>query len=605
MTKEKETKTCQNCRNSFVIEPEDFNFYEKIKVPPPTFCPECRRQRRMTFRNERTLYKRKCNAPGHDEDIISVYSADKPFVVYDEKYWWSDNWDPLSYGRDYDFSKPFFQQYRELLERVPLIALSVTNMVNSSYCNVSNDDKNCYLISASEEDENVRYSNRVVYSKDSQDIYIGDHHELCYDITNSTHCYDCKYCLKCNQCWNSVFCFDCANCDNCFMCSNLKNKSYHIFNKPYSKEEYKKKLTEFNLGNYSVIEDLRNKFDEMRHNALHRYAYNYKSSDVTGDNIVNAKNMHQCFDIVGPAEDCRFMVWGGVNAKDIYDGGPGIGISAELVYEAFDSGIKASRLFFTGVVYGSTDIYYSLNCHSSKNLFGCYGVRGGEYCILNKKYSREEYENLVPRIAEHMNKMPYADSKGRIYKYGEFFPIEISPFSYNESIAQDYHPITKENAASNGYQWKDPSERNYQITKKPEDLPDNIKDIPDSIVNEIIGCAHEGKCNEECTTAFKIIPDEFTFYKHMNIPLPRLCFNCRHARRLKMRNPLKLWHRKCQCAGKKSEIRNKKLETGYAYENTIAHFHGNEPCPNEFETSYPPESPAIVYCEQCYQSEVI
>ena len=29
-----ETKTCQNCKQSFIIEPEDFEFYEKMKVPP-------------------------------------------------------------------------------------------------------------------------------------------------------------------------------------------------------------------------------------------------------------------------------------------------------------------------------------------------------------------------------------------------------------------------------------------------------------------------------------------------------------------------------------------------------------------------------------------
>ncbi len=46
-----ETKTCQNCKKEFQIEPEDFAFYEKINVPPPTFCPECRMIRRMMFLN--------------------------------------------------------------------------------------------------------------------------------------------------------------------------------------------------------------------------------------------------------------------------------------------------------------------------------------------------------------------------------------------------------------------------------------------------------------------------------------------------------------------------------------------------------------------------
>jgi hypothetical protein len=73
-----ETKNCQSCKQPFIIEPEDFNFYVKIDVPPPTFCPDCRLQRRMAFRNERTLYKRKCDAPGHDEEMLSLFSSDNP-----------------------------------------------------------------------------------------------------------------------------------------------------------------------------------------------------------------------------------------------------------------------------------------------------------------------------------------------------------------------------------------------------------------------------------------------------------------------------------------------------------------------------------------------
>ena len=100
-----EKRICQNCKKSFTIDPEDFAFYAKIKVPPPTWCPECRMVRRMSFRNERSLYRRKCSAPRHEEEILSIYSPDKNLVVYDQKYWLSDKWDPIAYGREYDFSK--------------------------------------------------------------------------------------------------------------------------------------------------------------------------------------------------------------------------------------------------------------------------------------------------------------------------------------------------------------------------------------------------------------------------------------------------------------------------------------------------------------------
>src|SRR3989344_554759 len=51
-----EIKQCQNCKKSFTIEPEDFAFYEKMKVPAPTWCPECRLQRRLSFLNFIYLY---------------------------------------------------------------------------------------------------------------------------------------------------------------------------------------------------------------------------------------------------------------------------------------------------------------------------------------------------------------------------------------------------------------------------------------------------------------------------------------------------------------------------------------------------------------------
>lgn len=52
---------CQNCQQSFTICPEDREFYQRINVPEPTFCPDCRQQRRLVWRNYFHLYLRKCN----------------------------------------------------------------------------------------------------------------------------------------------------------------------------------------------------------------------------------------------------------------------------------------------------------------------------------------------------------------------------------------------------------------------------------------------------------------------------------------------------------------------------------------------------------------
>jgi hypothetical protein len=605
-----ETKQCQNCRNSFVIDAEDFNFYEKIQVPPPTLCPECRYQRRLTHRNERTFFKRKCSATG--EDIIAIYPPNASFPVYEQKYWESGNWDAFQYGRDFDFSRPFFEQFKELQQLVPRVNLRNFESVNSEYTNQCERNKNCYLLVASSHNENVMYSNWAQYSKDMLDVIYVLEGQLCYETIAAAKPYRLFWCKDIENSFDCWFSFDLKGCNNCFLCFNLRNKSYYWENKPLSKQEWLDRFSAIKTGSYSAVKSLQEQWLEvLARRALHKFADHNKTVNITGDALFECKNVHKSFNMTR-AEDCKYCQ-DGLEMKDCWDSTE-VAFKFERCYELHGSA-NVSRSTCCNICWESHDLYYCDLCSYSSNLFGCISLKHKKYCILNKQYSKEEYENLVPRIIDHMNTMPYVDSKGRIYKYGEFFPPELSPFAYNETIAQEYFPLTKEQAIEQGYRWKDPEPRNYQITITPAQLPDHIKDVPDSITEEIIGCSHEEKCNEQCTHAFKIIRDELQFYRKINLPLPRLCPNCRHYQRLKQRNPLKLWHRKCMCAGQKSEMsaeggsasggRNEKLGTGYAYENTIAHFHGNESCPNEFETSYAPDRPEIVYCEQCYNAEVV
>ena len=570
-----ETKQCQNCRKDFTIEPDDFAFYETMKVPPPTFCFGCRTQRRYLFRNERELYKRKCDATG--QQILSMYSESSDYKVYDKEYWWSDKWDAIEYGQDYNFDKPFFEQCENLFSSVPALALSNRNPVNSDYCNFASGNKDCYLLTAGGFNERVLYSNRPMYSKESLDGYIIEKCELCYECLYCQGCYHLFFSKDCESCVDGAFLYNCRGCVNCFGCTNLRNKQYCLFNKQYTKEEYQEKIKQFDLGGFKALCAFKTKIaDEVLKNNIHKFAETINCTNSSGDHIRNAKNCHWCFDMGGDKnENCKFIAWGGFVEKDSYDTGPGAGYGGELIYETIDT-VSVSRLLSCVTADYCSDLSYCINCYNSEHLFGCINLRSKKYCILNKQYTKEEYEALVPKIIQHMNDMPYIDKKGGVYKYGEFFPAELSPFAYNETIAQEYFPLGKEQAIEQGYDWKEPEEKNYKIDLKSEDLPDHIKDINDDIVGKVIECSHKGKCNHQCTTAFKIIKEELQFYRKMNLPLARLCPNCRHYERLKQRNPLKLWHRKCMKPG----------------------------CENEFETSYASDRPEIVYCEKCYNEEV-
>ena len=172
--------------------------------------------------------------------------------------------------------------------------------------------------------------------------------------------------------------------------------------------------------------------------------------------------------------------------------------------------------------------------------------------------------------------MPYVDKVGRVYTYGEFFPMEFSPWAYNETIAQEYFPLTKDQAIEKGYRWRDVETKNYVPTMLTENIPDDITKTDDSILDEVIECAHKTNCNHNCTKAFRIIGNELQFYRKIGVPVPTLCPACRTMERLKLRLGIKLYKRNCM----------------------------HEGCENTFETGYPPESPEIIYCEKCYQQEV-
>jgi len=346
------------------------------------------------------------------------------------------------------------------------------------------------------------------------------------------------------------------------------------------------------------------KFNKFRLGFPYKYGNIGLSVNITGDNIGSSKNTHYSFDVYRDVEDSKYVAHA-IALKEGYDG-YGFGAGSHLMYEGVDSGIKASNQYFAVLTHGCFYTNYTYMCYNSNNLFGCIGIRKGDYFILNKKYSKEDYEALVPKIIKHMNEMPYIDKNGVTYKYGEFFPSEFSPFAYNETIAQEYFQKNKTLIIAQGYLYRPVLERNYKITLTSDKIPDHVKDVSDSIINEIIACPNNGNELTQCTEAYRIIKPELEFLRKNNIALPRYCPNCRHFSRLAKRNPLKLWHRVCQCAGQKSDPSN---SSGQAtiYTNTgLSHSpHKDEHCPNEFETSYSPDRPEIVYCEKCYQSEVV
>ncbi len=590
-----ETKNCQNCKKDFIIEPDDFSFYEKMKVPPPTFCSLCRAQRRMAWRNESSLFKRRSDYSG--EDIFSAFSPESPVKVYEKNIWLSDKWDAMDYGVDYDFTKTFFQQFHDLHFAVPLKNLNVVGGTNSDYCNNFTDPKNCYLCFNGKGGEDCLYCNGVTSLKDCVDTSHCGKSEKCYESFSLTSCSNIIFSSICESSFDLAFCLNCVGCHDCFGCVGLRKKEYCIFNEQYTREEYKEKIKEFGISSYKNIEKIKKILKEFWQKFPKKFIEGYHNDKVSGNYINHSKNIKNSI-LIREGENLKYCqyIQELPGCKDCYDY-TAWGDSSSYLYECTACGIGTNNIKFCyNVQENSHEVEYSYMCSNSSYLFGCVGLKKKQYCIFNKQYTKDEYFEMIEKIKKHMDLMPYVNKNGVVYKYGEFFPVEFSPFSYNETVAIEYFPLTKQNALDMAFVWRDIKDKNYSTTVMAENLPDDIREVKDSIIGEIIGCSCLGQCEHQCTTAFKITPEELKFYRKMELPLPRFCSKCRSGERLKQRTKIETVKRICQCHGVASE--------NGLYKNNVNHSHGVDQCGEEFETNYIDQS-EVLYCEKCYQQEVI
>ena len=264
----------------------------------------CRLQRRLSFRNERGLYKATCDLC--NKKIFSIV-PDGKFKKLCVPCWISENWDPMDYGVDYDFTKPFFEQFKDLLNKVPVRALlaSSNTLINSDYTNTSSNLKDCYLIYGSNGSENCIYGSEIIDSTDCID---------CMMVENCSNSFNSVNCQKCSRVNNSIDCNDSLNisysrnlsgCSYCFGCVNLVNKSYHIFNEPYTKEDYFLKIAELEGDSYSRMIENKKNTEEFTRKFPRKYIHGKNNNKISGDYVYNSKNTLNSFIVTG-AEDCRY-----------------------------------------------------------------------------------------------------------------------------------------------------------------------------------------------------------------------------------------------------------------------------------------------------------
>ena len=558
-------QSCRQCTHEFEIASDDLEFYDKVSpvykgkkhsIPAPSLCPECRQQRRLAFRNERKLFTDQCDLC--KKSVISLYSPDKPNKVYCQSCWWGDEWDPAEFKRDFDFNKPFFEQFKELQKIVPRLSIFNLQSVNSEYTNHASGNKNCYMGVALGECEDCMYSHWLLHSKDSLDMLYCEQCEQCYECLYCNNCNRTSFSEHCRSTHDSLLCYECRSCESCIGCVQLQHKKYHLFNEPVSKEEFEKYKQEM-LTSHEKFAEACKKFNALKLKSPRSASLQINCQDSSGNDLYNCKNTHYSFNC-RRVEDSKY-IYDAADFKDSMDCyESGWGKDSELMYDVH-GGNENTRNLFCNTCSNCSDLVYSELCFSgSKSLFGCISMKKKQYCILNKQYSKEEYEMMVSEIIDHMK---------RTGEWGGFFPPALSPFGYNESAGMEYYPMTTEEAAAKKYNWTDYEAPKPDIENavKRSELPDNITKVSNNVLEIAITC-------ETSQRPFRIVKKELEFYRTVGLPLPRKHPDERHKDRFALRNPRHLWNRMC------------------------------EKCGVAMETSYAPERPETIYCEKCYLETV-
>ncbi len=471
----------------------------------------------------------------------------------------------MDYGREFDFNRPFFEQYKELCLAVPHMNLFTGYQYdeNCDYTNYSGKNKNCYLIFDCDEDRDCMYSYSLNACTDCLDCFRVRGSELCYECVDCQQCYGSSFLQDCTNCRDSMFLKNCTGCKNCLMCSNLVNKEYMVENRQVTPQEFERYRKA--LRSRAALEASAKRFGQLKLQYPQKYMHGLQNENVTGDYVTQSKNARECFDCM-ELWDCARIYRAFMPVKDSMDCEAVGGV--ELLYECGVVAYNGNHLLFTcNCLDQHSNYIYSSFSHHSEHLFGCNGVRRKKYCILNKQYTKEEYEELVPKIIEHMRATPLRSSDGSSAgcEWGEFFPVTLSPFAYNESTAQDYYPLTKEEVTKRGWEWREQDQKDYAPAAAT--IPDSIDAAADTVTEQVFGCG-------ACKRNYKIIPQELAFYRLRGLPPPDRCFFCRHATRKESRNPRKLWDRGCA------------------------------KCKKPIRTSYSPERPEQVFCQDCYLKEV-
>jgi hypothetical protein len=488
----------QQCRasgNIFPIDAIDQAFYAKLGVPAPTLCPPERMRRRWAWRGK-DFYIRRCD--GCKQPTMSWTPTEVTDVaLYCEDCFRKDDFDARIYGRPFDFTRPFFEQFMELYRVVPKHASNAMQNENCNFIVSSHQNKNCYMTDETDYSRDCLFGYTIQSCADIVEALYVHHSEIGYRLSKAENCHTVFFSQNVFSCSDSAFLQNCRACRHCIGCANLYQAEYHVFNEPVSKAEYERIWSEIFSGDPALFAAWEEKLQRFLTEQFAPAVLSINCENSDGNYLTNCNAVQGCF-FVDNSRDCRYCT--DIHySSDCYD----VNIyEGELLYESLHVGPKAYRNLFCMMVWYSSNVCYSADSYNLRDCFGVVGLKNERYAVLNVTYPESEYEALVRKIISHMRDTG---------EWGEFFPMEYSPIPYNRTMAQRFFPLTEAEARSRGVKWS--KEERLESSAALHLAPQTAGEVTD--VSKIYRCEASGR-------PFRYTAQEIAFYQRFGLPLPRV-----------------------------------------------------------------------------------
>lgn len=497
-----ETKICRFSGRKFTVTEQERQAYARFDMPVPDIHPVERVRYAPAFYNAYVLQWTKDALTG--KKILTNLHPKEFKIIYENSYWMSEKFDARDYGRAIDFSRPFFEQYKEMYWAMPQPNLTLIGCEDCDFCNYTVNSKHCYLSFHGPNNFNVHYSAMGWDSKDSVELFYSTKCELCFQCVLSTNCYNVAFGHFAINCRDSRFLYDCSDCADCYQCVGLKHKQFCIRNKQYTKKEYKALLAQIDLRSNKILLAEQEKWDEFLKDKPLRAQRNVNCENSDGILLTNCRDCHACVTL-SDSDNCYNCF--GKNGTDSVDSACFTSQNCTFAQGAMNS----NNVYCTWGTENCYNIGYCQMVFNSHDLFGCYGIKKGAFCILNKQYTEAEYKKLLPQLIAHMKKTG---------EWGQWFPYWMSPFPYKDSSASGlFPPLSQEQARK--MQVREGSIEVPLIDQKVTgQLPDSIADTFDDVLSGVFACTKTGK-------PYKITKDELEFHRRVGLALPRWYWRAR------------------------------------------------------------------------------